>query len=232
MKLLHEFIKKSKLLNWIILVTVVFFAYTYLQTNPELSKLTVRILLVISLYAATVIYSVPLKFGYAGLTPIAALATIYDPLIEQKYIVWIGLLGMVVAEIGRTIWTPYQKHSTIRKLALLEIVIFVGLHLLDLGMFILMETPLIVIGNLVKQIPYTDQTLSIIIMIYLLYFVFHFIIRMIVSELFGFHIHDYFRNTRVQFFSSVLFSLPLILLIRSANSSAVYSFAGSLPQIG
>jgi signal transduction histidine kinase len=93
--------------HWLLLFVLLLVAAWLLTWNP----LAPQLLLLVLLYLVTVNFSIPLRAGYVGMTPLVILGTLLA--LPAAGAVPAGLIGLVLAELVRPFWRPLWQSAAV-----------------------------------------------------------------------------------------------------------------------
>ena len=178
-----------------------------------------QIMLLILLYILTINFSIPTEYGYVGITPLVAIASILTVDIDGA--MFAALIGVPLAELMRPLWRPLWRASSVETVSLRDRVGMSAVLLLNLGLVAVVFQPLFGEDGLLSETssfipglsgaPLSAVSLAIFyLFVYLLLFALYW-------RLMGGSWQRFTAEAGAYLSGTALFAIPLTLFIASAE---------------
>ncbi len=220
MKMRFQWLKRvDSLLEWGLFLSALTAAAFIIipATNPPIAKLIVTAVA----YVVTINFSIPLSFGYVGLTPIVANSTLLDGDMGLRFAIAAAAIGIAFAEVVRPAWQPLNQPGVKQPIR--------RVHRLGLGVFHLLNLAIAGLANysfggrptliqlIVRNVPNTAESTFSPIILTAIYFTIFLLLRVLYWRLNRSRGTLFFDEASPHLLGITFFAVPLMLFIASAD---------------
>ena len=178
-----------------------------------------QIMLLILLYILTINFSIPTEFGYVGITPLVAIASILTVDIDGA--LFAAVIGVPLAELMRPLWRPLWRASSVETVPLRNRVGMSTVLLLNLGLVAVVYQPLFgedgLLSDTSNLIPSLSGAPLSAVFLAIFYLLVYLMLFSLYWRLMGGTMQHFVGEAGAYLSGTALFAIPLTLFIASAE---------------